>query len=460
MSGAFFTARPFHGGVFRDRRPTTRRGALAAVCCVIGGCTTRPNTEDDTASSDQDSPETEQTDTETERADGWVPTAASPLETAVEPTELVVNLDVPWDLAFTPTNDLFVTERTGTLLRFDADTVLGIAENETAPLDATAVPAADRHGFLGDHLLGVTTHPEFPDPSLLYVYASIEDGSEQYNQVLRYDPQADDPEATLETIVDRIEGDHTIGGRVAFGPGDDLWIPIGTKDERRAQDPAVLGGSVLRCTPDGDPAPSNPSLAVDADPRVVSYGHRNPQGIDWLPTGVPVLTDHGPTGHDELYRHLDGGNYGWPNARTEPEYEAYPEYDRPLLNTGPDETWAPANCVRYTGEAIPAWHNRLLVATLQGMGLSIVTLRPPDAEQPPVEGDARRYDADWFDERYTATAHRTLNGVLGRIRNVAQAPDGTLLASSSNRDGLAPDDGEFPRDHDDVLVQLGPSRNE
>ncbi|KYH24288.1 glucose / sorbosone dehydrogenase [Halalkalicoccus paucihalophilus] len=433
-----------------DRRLVTRRGTLATLGCVVaGGCTTQPDTGDRTTSPDQDAPETEQTDS-------WVPTAASPLEATVEPTKLIINLDVPWDLAFTPTNDLFVTERTGTLLRFEADEVLAIAENEAAPLDATAVPTSDQHSFLGDHLLGLTTHPEFPDPSFLYVYVSIEEGSEQYNQVLRYDPQADDPEASLEIIIDRIEGDHTIGGRVAFGPEDDLWVPIGTKDEQRAQDPTVLGGSVLRCTPDGDPAPSNPSLDVDADPRVASYGHRNPQGIDWLPTGVPVLTDHGPTGHDEINRHSDGGNYGWPTVRTEPEYEAHPDYDRPLVNTGPDETWAPANCVRYTGDAISAWHNRLLVATLQGMGLSIITLRPPDTEQPPVEGDATRYDAEWFDKRYTATAHQTLSGVLGRIRNVAQAPDGTLLVSSSNRDGLAPDDGQFPRKHDDVLVQLQP----
>lgn len=422
-------------------------------CLVGSGCTTRPESESNSTNSTE-STEYDRNASETSQNDDWFPTAESPLEATVEPTELIVNLDVPWDVVFTPTNDLFVTERTGTLLRFEADEVLAVAENGVDPLDATDVSDSDRHSDLGDHLLGITAHPKFPDPSFLYVYVSIANGTDRYNQVLRYDPWAADPEGSRTVIVDRIEGDHTIGGRVTFGPKGGLWVLIGTKDEQQAQDPTTLGGSVLRLTPDGDPAPSNPSIDAKADPRVVSYGHRNPQGIDWLPTSVPVLTDHGPTGRDEINRHSDGGNYGWPNARNETEYETHPDYDRPLVNTGPDETWAPANCVLYTGDAISAWHNRLLVSTLQRMGLSILTLRPPDSDQPPVDGDAERYDAGWLDERYTVTAHHTLDGVLGRMRNVIQAPNGTLLASSSNRDGLAPEDGEFPRDHDDVLVQL------
>lgn len=427
---------------------------LAGMGCVVGsGCTTRPESGGNSTNSTE-STERERDTAETSQNDNWFPTAESPLEATVEPTELIVNLDVPWDVIFTPTNDLFVTERTGTLLRFEADEVLAVAEDGADPFDATDVPDSDQHGDLGDHLRGITAHPEFPDPSFLYLYVSIDDGADQYNQVLRYDPRADDPEGSRTVLVDRIEGDHTIGGRVTFGPNGGLWVLIGTKDEQQAQDPTTLGGSVLRLTPDGDPAPSNPSIDAEADPRVVSYGHRNPQGIDWLPTGAPVLTDHGPTGQDEINRHSDGGNYGWPNARNEAEYEAHPEYDRPLVNTGPDETWAPANCVLYTGDAISAWHNRLLVSTLQRMGLSIITLRPPDSNQPPMDGDAKRYDASWLDKRYTATAHHTLDGVLGRMRNIIQAPDGTLLASSSNRDGLAPEDGEFPREHDDVLVQL------
>lgn len=428
----------------RDRT-STRRGVLAAMGCIgWSGCTRRGPSDEPTGASEEDP--------DPAGNDDRAPTSESPLETPVETTELVVNLDIPWDLAFTSTNDLFVTERSGSLLRFDANEVMG--GDGTPPIDATAVPEADRHRGLGDHPLGVAPHPDFPDPSLLYVYATVDDGTDPYNRVLRYDPRAKAPEETVEVLVDRIDGDRTIGGRLAFGPGGDLWVPIGTKDEERAGDPASLGGSVLRLTPAGDPSPANPSLGADADPRVFTYGHRNPQGIDWLPTSVPVVTDHGPTGRDEIERLSPGADHGWPDARDENEYRDRSEFDRPLLNTGRDETWAPANCLFYTGDAIPAWRDRLIVATLQGRGLTVVTLLPPDADQPPVDGDARRYDADWLDGTYTATAHHLLNDAMGRVRNVAQAPDGSLLASSSNRDGLGVEYDGFPRANDDVLVRV------
>lgn len=440
-----------------DRTPSTRRRVLATMGCLVGGgCTTQRGTTNESANTSEGSQNATNTTNATNdrEPESWFPTAESPLEARVEPTELIVNLDVPWDLAFTSTNDLFVTERGGSLLRFDAEEVLAVADDDAAPLDATSLPETDRYRGLGDHLLGVARHPGFPNPSFLYVYATVTDETEPYNRVLRYDPYAEAPDETVEVLIDRIGGDYTIGGGLAFGPEDDLWVPIGTKTEDAAQDPSTLGGTVLRLTPDGDPAAANPTLGADADPRVFTYGHRNPQGIAWLPNDVPVVTDHGPTGRDEIERLSSGANHGWPHARDEDGYVARPEYDRPLVNTGPDETWAPSGCVFYTGDAIPEWHNRLVVATLQGKDLSIVSLRPPDSDQPPLDGESKRYDSGWLDEEYTATSHHALEDALGRIRNVTQAPDGRVLVSSSNRDGLSPDEDEFPRDDDDVLVQL------
>lgn len=102
-----------------------------------------------------------------------------------------------------------------------------------------------------------------------------------------------------------------------------------------------------------------------------------------------------------------------------------------------------------------AWRNRLLVGSLGGQRLEIVTLTPNDADAalPPADDDAaRRFDADWLDDRLTATAHRTLADELGRIRTVVQGPDGAPYAITSNRDGRA--DGPFPRRVDDVLVRF------
>lgn len=398
--------------------------------------TTGPTSSDGTPTTEQDLPK------------------GSPLAANVEPVELITHLNVPWDVTFTPTGELFVSERGGSLLRFETETVLAATNG---PLDAREVKEPDRIEWLGESVQGIAVHPEYPEPSLLYAYYTVGTNGRGHNHLGRFDPMADTPEETLEVLVDGIDGGHTIGGRIAFGPTGDLWVTVGTyRDSELAQDRSSIHGSVLRLTPEGDPTPANPTHA-DGDPRIYSYGHRNPQGLAWLPDGPPLCTEHGPTGRDEIQRLRPGVNYGWPLARNPSEYESHPDIAPPLVNTGPDVTWAPAGCVLYTGDRIPAWRNRLIVATLRGRHINVVTLLPPDAEQPPLDGDARRYDAGWLDGTFTATAYRTLEDTPGRIRNVAQTPDGSLVAMTSNRDGAPGNDEPIPRDRDDMLFRLRPT---
>jgi hypothetical protein len=88
------------------------------------------------------------------------------------------------------------------------------------------------------------------------------------------------------------------------------------------------------------------------------------------------------------------------------------------------------------------------------MHVNAVTLSPPDAELPPMDGgDARRFDADWMDRRFVATSHKLFREELGRVRYVGQGPDGNAYALTSNRDGRAGTE-KFPREVDDVLVRF------
>lgn len=448
-----------------DDRPSlsTRRRVLATTAAAfLAGCGRRqdPTTATTPGTSPTATPSATPTTATTDPPpDDGTPTAerefpeGSPLAADIEPVVLVTHLDVPWDVAFTPTGELFVSERGGSLLRFRTEAVL---DGDGDPADARELAEADRIRWLGDSVQGIAVHPEYPEPPLLYAYYTVGTNGRGHNRLGRFDPTADNPEETLEVLVDGIDGGRTIGGRVAFGPAGDLWVTVGTYQERElAQDRSSIHGSVLRLTPAGDPSPANPTRA-DGDPRIFSYGHRNPQGLAWLPDGEAVCTDHGPTGRDEIQRLGPGVNHGWPLARGPTEYKSRTDVARPLVNTGPDVTWAPAGCVFYTGDAIPAWRNRLIVATLRGRHVSVVTLLPPDREQPPLDGDARRYDAAWLDDTFTATAHRILEGDLGRIRHVTQGPGGSLVAATSNRDGAPEDDEPFPRERDDVLVQLLP----
>jgi glucose/arabinose dehydrogenase len=393
--------------------------------------------------------------------DWEAPTDSPRVDLEVE--RLAENLRIPWDLSVAGDGTVYLTERTGRVSTF-ADGELSPFVRPSEAIDAGALPPGSEEapwwvdGGEGG-TLGVAVHPDYPDDASVYVYYTTRDAGGRSNRVVRYDADATDPAATGETIVGGIPANqYHNGGRVRFGPEGNLWITTGDAGQPgRARDPSFLGGKVLRVTPAGEPAPGNPDL--DGDPRVFSYGHRNVQGIDWLPDGVPLATEHGPTHRDEVYVLRPGGDYGWNVARGGPDddqwesYAAHEEVVPPLINTGPDLGVAPSGATFYTGSEVPAWQNRFLVGGLISQSLWAVTLTPPGADLPPADGeDAYRYDAGWMDSSYTATAHRLLRDELGRIRHVARSPDGGLYAITSNRDGRA--ETPFPRESDDVLVRL------
>ncbi|WP_435180265.1 PQQ-dependent sugar dehydrogenase [Halorussus sp. AFM4] len=397
----------------------------------------------------------------------WEAPTGPSLATSVAPEVLVENLEIPWDLAFAPTGELFVTERTGRVRRFDGDGLETVAAPD-AVIDAGAMPPGpDEKPFWetwfvegGEGgMLGVAVHPKYPEAPYVFAYFTAETDDGKENRVVRYDVDAADPAQTATTVVDGVPagGVHN-GGRIAFGPDDYLWITTGDAGRGPlARDTSSPAGSVLRVDAAGDPAPDNPDLpGDDPDPRIFTYGHRNPQCITWLPDATPVVTEHGPDGRDEVNRLIAGADYGWPDVRTPDEYrDAGGDVRRPLLST--DESWAPCGGVFYTGDAVPAWTDRLVFGSLVAQRVNVVTLAESADRLPPAEGgNGRRFDAPWLDDAYVATAHWTLTDVLGRVRHVEQGPDGHLYAITSNRDGR-PKGEVFPRRRDDVLVRLTPA---
>ncbi len=379
------------------------------------------------------------------------PTA--PDRTRTETEILVENLEIPWDLAFAPTGELFLTERTGRILRFAQGTVQPVATPESA-IDAEALPpGSDEGGWWLEGgeggVLGIAVHPSYPDPSFVYVYYTRQGADGKTNRVSRFDVEAPDPAATERPVVDGIPaGSVHNGGRIAVGPDDYLWITTGDSNEAAlAQDGTSLAGKVLRVDLEGGGAPGNPG--GDLDTRVYTLGHRNPQGLSWLPDGTPIVTEHGPTGHDEVNLLEAGANYGWPEARTREEY-AGTDFHRPLVNTpGDAESWAPAGGTVYTGDQLPAWQGRFVFGTLFGQRIQVLTLsETADLSAPPD----RRYDDEWLDDTYDVGVERAFEDELGRVRHVEQGPDGYLYAITSNRDARA--QGRFPRSIDDVLVRL------
>lgn len=383
----------------------------------------------------------------------------TPPSTDVTVENVVENLEIPWDVAFAPNGDLFVTERVGRIRRVRGDSLQTIIEPGDA-IDAGSMPARpDENGYWetwwlpgGEGgVLGIAPHPHYPDPAWLFVYYTAETDDGRENRVVRYNLDARDPAGSAEPIVTGIPADpvHN-GGRLRWGPDNYLWITTGDAgDGALAQDEDSLAGKTLRVQANGRPAHDNPNIR-GRDRRIFTLGHRNPQGLAFLPSGAPVATEHGPDGRDELNILEAGENYGWPHVRRPAEYvDAGDEYPRPLFSTGDPPSWAPTGTTFYTGESVPSWSNRLVFGQLFGQRLGVATITP--AGQSPPPGDVT-FDADWLHDDYTVTVTHVLPE-LGRIRGAFQGPEGDLYAITSNRDGRA--NGEhLPRTVDDRIVRI------
>jgi glucose/arabinose dehydrogenase len=95
---------------------------------------------------------------------------------------------------------------------------------------------------------------------------------------------------------------------------------------------------------------------------------------------------------------------------------------KPVANSGPNETWAPASLAFVDG--------RLFFGGLRGESLYVAT---PDPSAPAVGAYFR--------------------GVYGRIRAAAVSPDGQLYITTSNTDGRG-----TVRPGDDKLIRINPAR--
>lgn len=455
-------------------RRYTRRGLLAAAAAsALAGCasdaserTTEPTTTATTTTrtttaapgdpSDLPYDLSVDHDPETWRAydpDWSAPTGAPP---ELKYETLVTNLEIPWDLSFAPNGDLFVTERTGRLLRYEEGEIVGVTSPANAVDAGSVEPGAEEgqwwvEGGEGG-TMGVTVHPNYPDVAVVYLYYTANAGEDDVvNRLSAFDLAADDPASTEARLLEAPADTVHNGGRIAFGPANYLWACVGDSgDKQLAADPGTLAGSVLRVTPSGDPVGGNPRRGDGADPRIYSMGHRNPQGINWLPDPDPLAVEHGP-GPDEVNLLGDGGDHGWPDARGPDEY-AESDYRPPVASTALEETWAPSGCRFYTGDGVPGLSNRLLVGCLASQELKVVTLSPSGADLPELGETGVRHDENWLDDRFVATTHSRLVDELGRVRHVEQGPNGDLYAVVSNRDGRA--SGAFPTEEDDRLVRL------
>jgi aldose sugar dehydrogenase len=326
---------------------------------------------------------------------------------------VATNLDIPWSLAFTPDGRLFFTERPGRVRVMQGGQTLA-----TPALVLGDVAAVGEGG-----LLGLAVHPQFATNGFIYVLytARLPDGSRE-NRVVRF-REVGNTLGEPMVVLDRMgAADIHDGGRIRFGPDGNLYVTMGDMaSPSTAQDLASPNGKILRLTDDGGTPSDNPLPSL-----VYSYGHRNPQGLDWHPVTRDLWeTEHGQTGNDELNLILAGRNYGWPVIEGD---QSRAGMETPVLFFSP--AVAPSGASFYTGTAIAGFRGDLFVGTLRGQYLLRARLDPANP-------------------RRIAGTERLLENRFGRIRDVVTGPDGALYFCTSNRDGRTTSAAD-----DDRIVRL------
>jgi PQQ-dependent dehydrogenase (s-GDH family) len=234
-----------------------------------------------------------------------------------------------------------------------------------------------------------------------------------------------------------------------------------TLAEVQAEDWSTYQGKILRLNLDGSIPRDNPMLN-GVRSHIYSYGHRNPQGLVFAGTRL-FDSEHGESIDDEVNLVVAGGNYGWPLIAGYQDDQSYvyanwsasspepcasltfnvfnppasvprqKESDAHLQNFKPpvktfftvpnsydlrtlgNATVAPAGMKFYTSNAIPGWHDSLLLTSM----ISGVVFRMPltDDRRNPVGTPVA----------YFKTGNR--------YRDIVAAPDGLRFFVVTDSDG-------------------------
>lgn len=323
-------------------------------------------------------------------------------------------LNKPWDIAFLPDSTMLFSEKSGAISIF-AD------GSKRRLIDIKDVYDTGEAG-----LMGIAVDPEFDKNH--YIYACYATNSDirlsrwtfSDNSLALTDKH--DVITNIPLNTGKFPGRHS-GCRPRFGPDGNLWVGTGDAAQNtNPQNPKSLGGKILRVDRDGNAVDGN--MPPPFDERIYSYGHRNIQGIAFLPPQLSsddvagYSIEHGTNRDDEINR-LITGNFGW---------EPGPAYDEsaPMTNSSafPDSieaawssgrpTIAPSGGTFISGEEWGVYDGMLAVAVLKDQHIRLFS----------VEGDKTlKVQEELYKKQY------------GRIRTVVQSPDGGLYFSTDNGNG-------------------------
>lgn len=336
----------------------------------------------------------------------------SSIDTDIGPVSVDVvatGLEAVWGFTFLPDGSMLVTERPGRLRMVREGTLL---EESIA-----GVPDVHARGQGG--LLDVALHPDFESNGLVYLtYSKPVDGNST-TAVARGRLNGMVLEDVEDIFVANSRGRGHYGSRLAFDNDGYLFVTVGDRqanpredqENHPAQDRSNHHGTVNRLHDDGSIPEDNPFVGQEGiEPSIWSYGHRNPQGMDYDAENDRLWVDeHGPQGGDELNLIQPGLNYGWPVIGYGVNYGGDVLHDSTHREgmEQPVHYWVPSiatsGLLLYTGSAFPAWNGNIFVGGLNGQQVARLTM-----------------------DGTSVLSEETIFEGHGRVRAIEQGPDGAI----------------------------------
>ena len=328
----------------------------------------------------------------------------------LRPVTVASGLDNPWGLAFLPDGRMLVTERVGRMRIVERDGTL------SEPLGG--LPPVYAYGEGG--LMDVALDPAFErNGNLYWSYSEPASGGQTGSSTAVARGRLNGTSIDEVTVIFRQEvkvadGSH-YGSRLQFAPDGRLFVSLGDRSRRGdVQELASTHGKILRMETDGRAPPDNPYVHTTGSvAQIWTLGHRNVQGMAINPVdGTLWASEHGPQGGDELNVIERGRNYGWPVITFGCEYGSCDKIGEGTFKDGMEQPvahWspqaiAPTGMVFLTSDRYPGWKGNLFLGMLQGRAVLRLKL----------------------DGNKVVEQEYLLTGLMDRVRDVRQGPDGWL----------------------------------
>lgn len=382
--------------------PPTRRSPLLALTFPIAVATLLG------APAPQGLPTTDAAPTSDSR------TTASARTPPLRVTTVARRLDIPWDVQQLPSGRLLVTERSARRLL-----TVHRGRVRVVGFPSSSVWASGETG-----LMSLAVDPQFSQNRRIYTCQGSVAGAGHDVRVLAWRlNRAATRVARLRVLLRGLPASTGRHGGCRLLIRRNGALLVGTGDAAVGSNPrnlGSLGGKTLQVNRfTGAPYPTNPFIRSSSTRAryVLTYGHRNVQGLAERGDRSLYSVEHGPDRDDEINKLAAGRDYGWHPV---PGYnESVPMTDQALPGTQVAARWrsgvptlAVSGATWVAGKAWGSYRGALAVAALKGQRLIFMHFTASGVHRfsrtPPA---LRRH---------------------GRLRSVTRIRGGDLLVTTSN----------------------------